>query len=214
MASRPFVRFTLVTTVINTSKCCEALRASTRCGLSRAFVCQLQQQKTRQVIANHPCLPRLPRATEAKILLKAVTPSANLMALAAAQELAPGIAREVNFNLNIEYHNGWIRNPGPADGTGRYDKVQLRSYVQGDGRDAKSKEPSTTWGAEQSTAYVAPEIEAYPGQTVRIALNNDLPPDPTCVAQGGSANTRTCFNGTNLHSHGLWISPSGNSVTM
>jgi FtsP/CotA-like multicopper oxidase with cupredoxin domain len=87
----------------------------------------------------------------------------------------------------------------------------LRSYVQGDGSPAKSVQPSTTWSDPAPTAYVAPQIEAYPGQTIRITLNNNLPDDQTCVAQGGSANTPHCFNGTNLHSHGLWVSPSGNS---
>jgi FtsP/CotA-like multicopper oxidase with cupredoxin domain len=29
--------------------------------------------------------------------------------------------------------------------------------------------------------------------------------------RGGSANVPHCFNGTNLHTHGLWINPSGNS---
>lgn len=42
-------------------------------------------------------------------------------------------------------------------------------------------------------------------------LHNELPPDPTCSTRGGSANTPHCFNGTNLHSHGLWVNPNGNS---
>ncbi|HEY8023829.1 MAG TPA: multicopper oxidase domain-containing protein [Burkholderiaceae bacterium] len=167
-----------------------------------------------QVIENPPLLKAITAAQEAKILLKAPKRPMNLMTLPSAGELAPGIAREVNFDLDIEYHNGWIRNPGAenaAAGKEKFEPVQLRSYVQGDGSPAKSIQPSSSWGKEEATAYVAPQIEAYPGQTIRVTLNNDLPDDQTCVAQGGSANTPHCFNGTNLHSHGLWVSPSGNS---
>ena len=167
-----------------------------------------------QVIQNPPLLKAITAPQEAKILLNAVKPPQNLMALPPASELAPGISREVNFDLDIQYHNGWIRNPGaeePASGREKFERVQLRSYVQGNGSPAKSMPPSTTWGDQTPTAYVAPQIEAYPGQTIRITLNNDLPADQTCVAQGGSANIPHCFNGTNLHSHGLWVSPSGNS---
>jgi FtsP/CotA-like multicopper oxidase with cupredoxin domain len=44
-----------------------------------------------------------------------------------------------------------------------------------------------------------------------MTLHNKLPADPSCTAQGGDVNDPHCFNGTNLHSHGLWVSPSGNS---
>lgn len=167
-----------------------------------------------QEIANPPILNAIPAAVEAKALLGAPKPPVNLMVQQAQPDLAPGVPGEVHFDLDIQYHNGWIRNPNsedPKDGKIKYDKVQLRSYVQGDGRPAHSVAPATDWGPQQPTAYIAPEIQAYPGQTIRITLNNDLPQDPTCVAQGGSANTPHCFNGSNLHSHGLWVSPSGNS---
>ena len=45
-----------------------------------------------------------------------------------------------------------------------------------------------------------------------MTLHNKLPADPSCTAQGMAIRTIPhCFNGTNLHSHGLWISPTGNS---
>jgi FtsP/CotA-like multicopper oxidase with cupredoxin domain len=136
----------------------------------------------------------------------------NLMAQPLANELAPGVLREVSLDLDIQYVNGWIRNPSvESPGQIKYDKVRLRSYVQGDGSAAKSKEPSPVWGTPGQTAFVAPMIEAYPGQTVRVKLNNNLPADPSCGNQGGSGNTPHCFNGTNLHSHGLWVNPAGNS---
>ncbi len=162
-------------------------------------------------------------------LLKALTPTVqppvqetgseqprrlNLLSLPRANELSPGVAREVYFDLNIQYVNGWIRNPArEKPGEIKYDKVQLRSYAQGDGKPAKPTEPSTQWPKEGSTVYMAPEIEAYPGQTIRINLNNNLPRDPSCTAHGPDfdVNKPHCFNGTNLHSHGLWVNPAGNS---
>ena len=79
----------------------------------------------------------------------------------------------------------------------RSDKVRLRSY-QGT-------------GVNPNAPFVAPLIEIYPGQTVRMTLHNKLPTIPTCPSNGGSANIPHCFNGTNLHAHGLWVNPSGNS---
>ncbi|SMC27425.1 Multicopper oxidase with three cupredoxin domains (includes cell division protein FtsP and spore coat protein CotA) [Andreprevotia lacus DSM 23236] len=162
-----------------------------------------------QQVGNPPLLraapPLLAHAGHAK-------PRLNLLAKPLTTELAPGVPREVYFDLAIRYVNGWIRNPSvEKPGEVKYDKVQLRSYVQGDGSKAKPLDPPTTWGTPGQTVYVAPQIEAYPGQTVRITLNNDLPRDPSCLPQGGSANTPHCFNGTNLHSHGLWVNPAGNS---
>jgi FtsP/CotA-like multicopper oxidase with cupredoxin domain len=118
-------------------------------------------------------------------------PRATLMALSEAGGTRAGIERQ--FDLNIVYTNGKLYNPA----TRRYDKVRLRSYV---GTDTNPQRP-----------YVAPTIEVTPGDTVRITLNNKLPIDPTCIGWEGDINTPHCFNGTNLHSHGLWVSPTGNS---
>lgn len=54
-------------------------------------------------------------------------------------------------------------------------------------------------------------LEVAPGNTIRINLNNKLPADPSCTQPGGDVNTPHCFNGTNLHTHGLWVNPAGNS---
>ena len=120
-----------------------------------------------------------------------------MLAVPAKPAATPADAREVIFDLNIVYSdpnsnpNSKLWNPTEN----RYDKVDLRSY-QGTDVDP--------------TRFVAPLIELYPGQTVRMTLHNKLPFDPTCPAAGGSANVPHCFNGTNMHSHGLWINPSGN----
>jgi FtsP/CotA-like multicopper oxidase with cupredoxin domain len=105
--------------------------------------------------------------------------------------------RDVIYDLNVVYTDSELWNPsGGQDGTGGFDKVRLRSY-QGT-------------GINPDAPFVGPLIEVYPGQTVRTTLHNRLPADATCQAMGGSANVPNCFNGTNLHSHGLWVNPAGN----
>lgn len=116
-------------------------------------------------------------------------PKRSLMALPPA---GPRTAGEKQLDLNIVYTDSAIYNPA----TGRKDRVRLRSYV---GAEADARQP-----------YVAPTIEVSPGDTVRITLNNKLPADPSCTA-AGDPNEPHCFNGTNLHTHGLWVSPAGNS---
>ena len=101
---------------------------------------------------------------------------------------------EAFLDLNIQYTEARIYNPG----TDRYDQVKLRSY-----RDARE----TT---SPKVPFVAPTVEIVPGETVRITLNNRLGDEPNC-AQGNDVNDPNCFNRTNLHSHGLWVSPAGNS---
>lgn len=100
--------------------------------------------------------------------------------------------REVH-ELGIEYVSGTLYDPM----TGRNDAVRLRSYV----------------GAGATTAFVAPQIEARPGQTLRLKLDNRLPAnDPSCTeAARRHINEPHCYNTTNLHMHGFWVSPAGNS---
>lgn len=100
--------------------------------------------------------------------------------------------RELAYDMPIDYRPGKIYNPS----TGEYDQVSLRSY---------------------NHQFIAPTVVMKPGQTVRFNLQNNLkdkdlkghdcPPHttPNTPAPDG------CFNVTNLHSHGLWVSPTGNS---
>jgi FtsP/CotA-like multicopper oxidase with cupredoxin domain len=109
---------------------------------------------------------------------------------------APVLGREAAFAFNIQYTDAKIFNPA----TNQYDPVQLRSY-----RDVRETEPP-------KIPFVAPTIEIFPGETVRITLNNDrLPADPNCPSSNHDINIPNCFNRTNLHAHGLWVSPTGNS---
>jgi FtsP/CotA-like multicopper oxidase with cupredoxin domain len=54
--------------------------------------------------------------------------------------------------------------------------------------------------------FVAPTIRVAPGQKLIVDLDNRL---EQCTDKQRKDNI--CFNDTNLHTHGLWISPSGNS---
>lgn len=107
--------------------------------------------------------------------------------------LNPHAGHERVLDLTIKYTNNFIYDPG----TQQQVPVYLRSY-QGTGVDPQAP-------------FVAPTIDVTPGDTIRINLDNQLPSSSDCVTKPKSVNTPHCFNGTNLHSHGLWVSPTGNS---
>jgi FtsP/CotA-like multicopper oxidase with cupredoxin domain len=127
-------------------------------------------------------------ANPPKFELRQGAPKSTLMAERPATGRTGG---EKQLDLNIVYTDSTLYNPG----TGRKDRVRLRSYA------GASVDPDRP--------YVAPTVEVFPGDTVRITLNNKLPDDPGCVA-GDNPNIPHCFNSTNLHTHGLWVSPAGN----
>ncbi|MEO0344165.1 MAG: multicopper oxidase domain-containing protein [Pseudomonadota bacterium] len=118
------------------------------------------------------------------------SPSDQIMGEAAA---ARDQAGTVEWSASVEYTDGEIYNPT----TGRMDKVQLRSY-QGE-------------GVNPEVPFMPPTIVLRPGDTFRLNLTNNLPmDDPSCVDHG-DVNIPSCFNLTNMHTHGLWVSPSGNA---
>ncbi|PWC36633.1 multicopper oxidase family protein [Azospirillum sp. TSO35-2] len=129
------------------------------------------------------------------VLGNSATPRAGSLLLRPPTATArPHTGQARNLDLFVTFTDGFIRNPPQ----GRPDPVRLRSYR------GTSVDPNHP--------YVAPTIEATPGDTVRIKLHNDLPADPDCTHQpAADINTPHCFNGTNLHSHGVWVSPTGNS---
>jgi FtsP/CotA-like multicopper oxidase with cupredoxin domain len=58
--------------------------------------------------------------------------------------------------------------------------------------------------------FPGPTLYANPGDTIKITLNNQLPPNPVtedCKSEG-LENKPNCFNTTNLHFHGFHVSPS------
>jgi L-ascorbate oxidase len=120
---------------------------------------------------------------------KGKVPKKTLLALPGPASLTD----KKTLELNIDYTPSAIYNPA----TNAYDKVRLRSYI------GASVDPNRP--------YVAPTIEVQPGDTVRVMLNNKLKADSSCIENGRDSDKPHCFNGTNLHSHGLWVSPTGNS---
>jgi FtsP/CotA-like multicopper oxidase with cupredoxin domain len=111
---------------------------------------------------------------------------------------APG---EKALDLHIVFGIGQIYNPT----TKKCDTVTLRFYSRTDDQDPNGRVPFGD--------YVAPTIDITPGDTIHMTLHNDLPnDDPSCgPAAEADMDHPHCFNGTNLHTHGLWVSPTGNS---
>jgi L-ascorbate oxidase len=132
-----------------------------------------------RIVANPPLLG----------VQQGVLPKTTLLAAPAGSRMTTKKA----LDLNVVYTDSSIYNPG----TGRADKVRLRSYAGA--------------GVNPGAPYVAPTIEVNPGDTVDITLHNKLPPDPSCFGMDMHPDVPHCFNGTNLHAHGLWVSPTGNS---
>lgn len=118
-----------------------------------------------------------------------------LMKKSAPDETAPKqhAGSERALDLVIRETDNTIYNPG----TKTYVPVRLRSY--------------TGEKVDPQVPFVAPTIDATPGDTVRINLDNSLKPEDSCTQAPKNVNKPHCFNGTNLHSHGLWVSPTGNS---
>ncbi|HEY0043830.1 MAG TPA: multicopper oxidase family protein [Allosphingosinicella sp.] len=110
----------------------------------------------------------------------------------AAADAQPVTDGTITYDFDIEMIPGEIYNPWTLG----HDPVLLRSYR---GTDFNPDVP-----------FMAPTITMRPGQTVRVNIDNKLPATPDCDAVP-SVNTPHCFNTTNLHSHGLWVSPAGNS---
>ena len=109
--------------------------------------------------------------------------------------------QNILYKFSIEFTEGTVRNPWTLS----QDKVLLRSYH------GSSVDPATP--------FLAPTITMRPGQAVRISLTNNLfetkdgkrLPAEKCKTPEDGVNIPHCFNETNLHSHGLWVSPAGNS---
>ena len=102
--------------------------------------------------------------------------------LAGAVALPP-----VDYRFDIARAKGAQYNPWTLSD----DEVELRSFI---GSGAKPGD------------FVAPTIRVAPGQRLNVAIDNKL---EACSEKQRA--DHLCFNDTNLHTHGLWVSPSGNS---
>ena len=93
----------------------------------------------------------------------------------------------LNYRFEIARAEGALYDPW----TLREDKVQLRSFVGSGARPGD---------------FHAPTIRVAPGQKLSVELDNRLEP---CSEE--QRKKHSCYNDTNLHTHGLWVSPAGNS---
>jgi len=95
----------------------------------------------------------------------------------------------VSVTLNVNYATLHAYNLQ----TGKTDTLHLRTY---------------------NGMPVGPTIRIEPGATLDMMLNNQLPKDPPPCKPDEPMhdhNTPNCFNFTNMHTHGLHVSPKGNS---
>src|SRR5271165_5825922 len=105
------------------------------------------------------------------------------------------VGGDVYVKLNLVRAHFTINNPDPTDPYGGEDPVELRSY---------------------GGCHAGPTIEILPGNTLHVDLINGFSrDDPSCATTppwGLSLPTGVgCFNTVNLHTHGLHVSPAGNS---
>ena len=142
---------------------------------------QAQQRRTR----NFEGPPRLTEAGRAR-------PAA---ALTGAQPCDPGTVTVKGNLVSVEVHYKLADFTTYNPDSGVDDRLMLRSY-----------------GGCKS----GPLLELHPGNTLRLHLFNDLSADdPSCYANPpvglGLFSGVGCFNTINLHTHGLHVSPAGNS---
>lgn len=125
-----------------------------------------------------------PRATAAQPLVKGIRPLD-----APANCSGPGyVAYGSNLiTLTAGYSAYNIYNPA----TDAYDQVNVRAY---------------------NGCPTGPTINVYPGQTLKVQLNNTLPAESaTTCPPDAPHDSPHCFNTVNLHLHGMHVSPSGNA---
>ena len=107
--------------------------------------------------------------------------------LIAAMLAGAAVPAPLEYQFEIGRADGSIYNPWTLSD----DKVRLRSFI---GSGAKPGD------------FVAPTIRVAPGQRLAIDIDNRLEP---CTEK--QRVEHLCFNDTNMHTHGLWVSPAGNS---
>ncbi|MCU4629988.1 multicopper oxidase domain-containing protein [Acinetobacter variabilis] len=106
--------------------------------------------------------------------------------------------------LIVAYKTGKIYNPRNST----WDQLFVRGYLTNASLFNKKKA-----GESVEDLLVGPQIRVKQGETLKINLNNQLPPEQkaTCPDKVDNVNDPHCFNTTNLHTHGFWVSPQGNS---
>jgi FtsP/CotA-like multicopper oxidase with cupredoxin domain len=105
------------------------------------------------------------------------------------QEERTRVSRDVFVQLEVAYATHRICRSVTDGRCTESDEVKLRSY---------------------NGKLHGPVIEASPGDTLNLTLMNRLPPEPP-MGPVPPVNSPHGFNTTNLHFHGLHVSPAGNS---
>src|SRR5262249_37783533 len=98
--------------------------------------------------------------------------------------------KEVTASLDVQF--AWVDVERPVEKGGKIetikDKVRVRTY---------------------GGSMTVPEIRVVPGDLLKVTLNNDIP--KTEFDRPPIMNRPNGFNITNLHTHGLHVSPEGKS---
>ena len=109
-----------------------------------------------------------------------------------------------HLDLTLTKVHARIYNPG----SGSFDTVLLRTYVA---HTLVAERAPAGFVDSTPSPFIAPTIEAKPGDTIKISLHDALDPQPGCEKSVPNINIPHCFNSTNLHTHGLWVSPESPS---
>lgn len=125
------------------------------------------------------------------VIAKPDKPQISVKRLLANPRMAKPNAAQV-YDLNVQMTNYQLYNPN----TGLNDQVRLRTYWMNSG------------GSVPNSPLVGPTIETKPGETVRVALHNRMEGNPGCKPD--DHNVPKCFDYTNFHTHGLWVTPGQN----
>jgi len=139
----------------------------------------------------------VPQGTETATKFKALMLGVNPTPPGGCEQSTVSVdGRIVNVTLQEMYADSKIFNPSTnSQWPNHLEPLHLRSY---------------------GGCKMGPLIAANPGDTLRINLVNDLPvDDPSCLPNPPPGLSLPpgvgCFNTINLHTHGLHVSPTGNS---
>jgi FtsP/CotA-like multicopper oxidase with cupredoxin domain len=152
---------------------------------------QAVKQRGRRAHAGHSprrWWPRTLRSCGLPLLGVGLLAGATASALPKPFPWPPQPAQNLFQELVVKYATNRICRRMEQEECKEWDTVKLRSYNGG---------------------LVGPTIEARPGDTLNIRLDNQLPADLNPLHP--DPNNPHGFNTTNIHTHGLRVSPVGNS---
>lgn len=160
---------------------------------TEAILTCLQASATSVIIASAAFLCLSPSVLHAQPVVELTNPPVIGRPLEIPNDPVVQQPKDLSVAISMAYRDGELWNPVSTS----FDHVRLRSYLS----------PMAT-----ALTLVGPTIVARPGDALRIDLSNEFPTnDPSCQIHRDNINIPHCFNSSNLHLHGLWVSPTGNS---